>query len=446
MTSEIIVMNSGAVVLAADSAVTLGNGKIFNSANKIFRLVPEVPVGIMVYNKADFMGIPWETIIKLYRDFRQHKPQLSSIEEWKTDLLSFIDCLIPDIEGTAYLLRIVELIAEDIFSSVEQIRNSFEFLEGDVPNAVVEKALAKVLDMMEASQTTDEVLPCLNDDSMRDLVEKGKSVIVDHLPKVVPPSYMTLLSPEICDRLVSVIMHQITHYTGPKGAPHNPFSSGIVIAGFGTTEWFPAFSSFMIVGKILGHLLICDGDDEKFTSMNVQEGQPVTINAFAQHDMISLFMDGIDLDVREKIKSLLESALRQNPSVIFDLIEHELHDLHVIDHIDGEVKQKILDKFETTAEKRKEVIERLLKQIESDHSEGVVEIVANLPKDELAMFAETLVNMTSFKRRISRDAETVGGPIDVAVISKKDGFVWIRRKHYFEPSLNPHFLHELLNY
>ena len=128
------------------------------------------------------------------------------------------------------------------------------------------------------------------------------------------------------------------------------------------------------------------------------------------------------------------------------MIEQELHNLKVIDHIDGEVKQKILDKFETTAEKRKEVIERLLKQIESEHSEGVVEIVANLPKDELAMFAETLVNMTSFKRRISRDAETVGGPIDVAVISKKDGFVWIRRKHYFDPSLNPHFLHELLNY
>lgn len=33
--------------------------------------------------------------------------------------------------------------------------------------------------------------------------------------------------------------------------------------------------------------------------------------------------------------------------------------------------------------------------------------------------------------------ETVGGPIDVAVITRGDGFIWIRRKHYFEPSLNP---------
>ena len=51
-----------------------------------------------------------------------------------------------------------------------------------------------------------------------------------------------------------------------------------------------------------------------------------------------------------------------------------------------------------------------------------------------------LVSLTSFKRKFSLDAETVGGPIDVAVLSKGDGFVWIKRKHYFKAELNPHFL------
>lgn len=35
--------------------------------------------------------------------------------------------------------------------------------------------------------------------------------------------------------------------------------------------------------------------------------------------------------------------------------------------------------------------------------------------------------------------ETVGGPVDVAVISKGDGFIWMRRKHYFSAALNPQF-------
>jgi len=69
----------------------------------------------------------------------------------------------------------------------------------------------------------------------------------------------------------------------------------------------------------------------------------------------------------------------------------------------------------------------------------VVDIVGDLPKDDLAAIAESLVNLTSFKHKITAEAETVGGPIDVAVISKGDGFIWIKRKHYFQKDLNPVF-------
>jgi hypothetical protein len=62
-----------------------------------------------------------------------------------------------------------------------------------------------------------------------------------------------------------------------------------------------------------------------------------------------------------------------------------------------------------------------------------------MPKDELAAMAESLVNLTSFKRKVTEEAETVGGPIDVAVISKGDGLVWVKRKHYFPPELNQQF-------
>jgi hypothetical protein len=51
--------------------------------------------------------------------------------------------------------------------------------------------------------------------------------------------------------------------------------------------------------------------------------------------------------------------------------------------------------------------------------------------------AETLVNLTTFKRRVSTSRETAGGPIDVAVVSRGDGFVWVRRKRYFPIELNP---------
>ena len=72
-------------------------------------------------------------------------------------------------------------------------------------------------------------------------------------------------------------------------------------------------------------------------------------------------------------------------------------------------------------------------------------VVESLPKEGLAEMAEALVSLTSLKRRVSLDgslaAETVGGPIDVAVISKGDGLVWIKRKQYFSPNLNHRYFY-----
>jgi len=49
--------------------------------------------------------------------------------------------------------------------------------------------------------------------------------------------------------------------------------------------------------------------------------------------------------------------------------------------------------------------------------------------------------VTHRKRKFSSAAESVGGPIDVALISRNDGFVWVRRKHYFDSGLNPRYFH-----
>jgi hypothetical protein len=86
-----------------------------------------------------------------------------------------------------------------------------------------------------------------------------------------------------------------------------------------------------------------------------------------------------------------------------------------------------------------EFVEKLTEYSRTRYVDPVLDAVELLPKDQLAIMAETLVALTSFKRKMSRDTETVGGAIDVAVISKGDGFVWTKRKHYFDPTLNPRY-------
>ena len=67
MTCEVAVMNKRGIALAADSAVTLGNGKkIYHTAEKLFSLSPSIPVAIMTFGAADMMNVPWETVVKIY--------------------------------------------------------------------------------------------------------------------------------------------------------------------------------------------------------------------------------------------------------------------------------------------------------------------------------------------------------------------------------------------
>ena len=68
MTAIVGVLNKHAVAIAADSAVTLGGGrKVMNGANKLFALSKYHPVAIAIYGNAEFIGTPWEIIIKEYR-------------------------------------------------------------------------------------------------------------------------------------------------------------------------------------------------------------------------------------------------------------------------------------------------------------------------------------------------------------------------------------------
>ncbi len=53
MTAEVVILNRGAVAIAADSAVTVGvpGRKIYNTANKLFPLSTVEPVAAMVYGE-----------------------------------------------------------------------------------------------------------------------------------------------------------------------------------------------------------------------------------------------------------------------------------------------------------------------------------------------------------------------------------------------------------
>jgi hypothetical protein len=75
MTCEVALLNRRAVALAADSATTVtyweqGEEKrrYFKGTNKLFNLSSVHPVGIMTSDSGNLHMVPWEVIVKAYRD------------------------------------------------------------------------------------------------------------------------------------------------------------------------------------------------------------------------------------------------------------------------------------------------------------------------------------------------------------------------------------------
>jgi hypothetical protein len=92
---------------------------------------------------------------------------------------------------------------------------------------------------------------------------------------------------------------------------------------------------------------------------------------------------------------------------------------------------QVLNKAGLDAAQGKEVFDAL-------RAEQVAPLVqAAMPIEDAADLAEFLVETTVRFVRFMPGADSVGGPIEVAAITKHEGFKWLKRKHYYSRELNP---------
>ena len=185
----------------------------------------------------------------------------------------------------------------------------------------------------------------------------------------------------------------------------------------------PSISSIAIESMIENHPRFYPGPKER-----IGETSHACVIPFAQQEMVQTFMEGMDRDMLSLIQSSTADLFKGVMNNI--LIEADKSIPKTGAGLVAKYKSKLDDLLN-------ELFASWKQRCEQEHWGPIMSIVSALPKDELASMAESLVNLTKFKRRGSTQKESVGGPIDVAVITKGDGFVWVKRKHYFESALNP---------
>lgn len=407
MTAEIGVLNTIGVALAADSAVTIGASKVFNTADKLFSLSKHHPIGIMIYGNAAFMGVPWETVIKIYRK-------------------RLADRIFPTLQG----------YCDNFF---DFIRSDLRFYDKRYEGAIINRKFSQFLDDL-LNNINFQVPQIWKVDPSGELILQmifGEASFfasqfeeMDNIPGFDDTYYNSFngeysdLIEEAVNNRINLEVDQETMMLFKKIAASLVMKdiysdeTGLVIAGFGDEEIFPSLKSYAIEGIFNGVLKYKEEHDVK-----IDATRSATIVPFAQQEMVHSFLTGIDPELKRQIIGLIERITWVYPQVVDGSIA-QLNQEQV--DLLNDFGNDLLDQFKHNVDN----------MISEKFSGPIIDTVASFPKEELAAMAEALVNLTSIKRKMSYQTETVGGPIDVAVISKGDGFIWIKRKHYFQPELN----------
>jgi hypothetical protein len=423
MTAEVAVLNEKAVALATDSAVTSGSGKIYTSANKLFTLSKVHPVGIMIYNDANFMGIPLETVIKVFREELGDK-SYDTLSEYADAFTSFLtdknNYLFSKVNLERgirhYLGRVAYKKFDDIFKEYNKDRYNRAIraiTEGRRP-ASSGNILRWILDSrIKSLEDKDDVSDITFDDASR-IGSNYDDYLDEVLEEVFKNESITSKNRLKLHKLVFLSLVKEWHIW-----------SGVVIAGFGEKDAFPRLTSF-----ILGTLLDDMDPNSPHNKLKVKtdrenlDARPEII-PFAQTREIYSFVRGIENNYRDFLLSYWHRALSNFVDTVTQIIPSSNSSLDT---------------------KLRDLVTRLVSDLEGGMSEferdianPILQNLRSLPKDELGKFAESLVSIVSLKKRVSTEDESVGGPIDVAVISKGDGFIWLQRKHYFSLEKNMHF-------
>lgn len=427
MTAEIAILNRQAIALAADSAVTMQmqrGPKIFTSANKLFALSRCHPVAVMIYGNAALIDTPWETIIKVYRTALGDK-EYARLEEYASDFISFLGTdarLFPEEPQRRYVRDYVEQYMEAIRTEARDRAEQVIMGSGKVTVEDMSKIISDTIQRHYDLWDRCPIPTTSSPQRLETIREKFDAVFRDIIASVFE---QVDLSQEDLDRLLRVAA---TLFVKFPPEVENSLYSGVVFAGFGRDDMYPVVQSFAVEGLVDSLPKYTDLPDK---TVRIGESSDGAVIPFAQEDVVYTFMEGVEPRYEQTVERFILDILQQFPVVVIDSID-ALTD-----------EQKEAAKTEWRQLRSKEIFAKYRGNLQNyrfeKHILNVMSIVRALPKDELAAMAEALVNLTSFKRRISAEMETVGGPIDVAVISKGDGLIWIKRKHYFRPELNPQF-------
>jgi hypothetical protein len=423
MTSEVVLMNRQAVAMAADSAVTITGHqyiKTYQSVDKLFPLVDGQPLAVMIYNNAEIMSTPWETVISLYRDQTRGR-SLDTVQDYAEDFMNFLsgnpDLFPADHQDTEFfkLMAVVfTVIAEDFDAQIQKLSQT--------PGARVKDHLAAVFEFVVGQLHTDYQrypddtqradLACFPGGMAEQVRRRYRNEIEQLIQSLIASLRNDYGAFAVSDATIERL-REIAVYSATRDAFFEHYT-GVVFAGFGARDKFPSMRSYLTSSVILG---ILKRKQDRAADMTA-DGGPV-VQPFAQDRMIRTFLTGMDQYLR---MFMYGETLKLSMNLVSDVIGRA--------PISDSQRQQLFRDY--SENNMGHALREFFKSIDAYqyavHTRPIYRAIGSLPKRELGETAASLIKLNSFQQKVMHSIETVGGPIDVAVITRNGGLEMKRDK------------------
>lgn len=405
MTAIVAVLNKHAVAIAADSAVTMGDThKVVNSANKIFTLSKYHPVAVMTYSNAAFMGGPWDIIIKEYRKELAEK-SFEKLKDYVGDFIKFLH-------------------NRNFFCDEKTQRNYLKLLlDSFVKNELLQQGGISTEDLT-GERLNEKIISYKVHHKNDEKCSEFEHYAYDEFRK----QFYTLVQEYSSQNRINIsdeLCEAFFYYLSAK--LESPMNTGLVFVGYGENEIYPSLYPLNVSLAVDGHLRYYV-DKDRIVEIS-DHGCATSITPFAQIDVTQTIVRGINPTFQDILYKVIDKAMSAFLQLIAGRVEENASTATIAPAIRGLNTQLFT----------KKVIDVIQDEMFESYTKPLLQTVISLDKEDMANMAESFIALTSLVRRMQPGEETVGGPVDVAVISKGDGFVWINRKHYFKPELNAAF-------
>lgn len=426
MTAVVGILNKRGIAIAADSAVTMNrrrNEKIANSANKMLRLCSATPISVMITGSAGFLSTPWDIIVRRYRQ-KHGDIAFPTVEACIEDFFSYIPTekmFLTEDMGREYLNNQLDNYWNGVVSQVPELdkdengklNNGKEILKAFRDRISSGIKYFKESDIMPVFQdySFDQFKAFLG--NMVDMLFTFKTDDDDEfsVDTVIDGFYPKDILDQIKDEFTEGFYYYAT-YGWDEGSTH------LIFSGFGKDEEYPVLIKVMVEGGFDSRVCYHINQEEIY---KISDEKPVAICPFAQKDIMEALLTGIEpyyyKNICEEVEQIYERFLdRLNFSVPSNPDQS------------NELK-KLLDGV-----KYKDLIKQFLrfgKNLRETERGQWLKALRDYDLQDMARLAENFIAMTSFERHMTFSPEGVGGPIDLAVITKNEGFTWLNRKSWY---------------